>query len=141
MCSSFIQVDVVIPTQTKYLDLIGSIGERIAKELDNFTGDRAALAYQLNLVLTEATVNAIKHGCDNAPQNCVRVTIHLQEDELNIKVIDHGQGFDLETVPLPDFEHPGESGMGIFLIRSYMDSVTYTRQSDYNVLEIIKRLK
>jgi serine/threonine-protein kinase RsbW len=141
MCTSFIQVDVVIPTQTKYLDLIGSIGERIAKELDNFTGDRAALAYQLNLVLTEATVNAIKHSCDDDPQNCVRVTIHLQENELNIKVYDHGVGFDLEAVPLPDFEHPGESGMGIFFIRSYMDSVTYTRQSDCNVLEMVKTLK
>jgi serine/threonine-protein kinase RsbW len=141
MCASLIQVDVVIPNQTKYLDLIGSIGERIAKELDNFTGDRAALAYQLNLVLTEATVNAIKHACDDDPKNCVRVTIHLQENELDMKVYDHGQGFDLEKIPLPDFEHPGESGMGLFLIRSLMDSVKYTRHKNYNVLEIIKYLK
>lgn len=141
MCSSFVQVDVVVPTQTKYLDLIGSIGERVAKELDNFTGDRAALAYQLNLVLTEATVNVIKHGCcGNDLQNCVRVTIHLQGDELNIKVYDHGQGFDLEKVPLPDFEHPGESGMGLYLIRSVMDSVTYTKMKEHNVLEIFKHL-
>ncbi|MEQ1544616.1 ATP-binding protein [Methyloglobulus sp.] len=141
MCTPFIQVDVVIPTQTKYLDLIGSIGEGIAKELDDFTGDRAALAYQLNLVLTEATVNAIKHACDDDPKNCVRITIHLQENELNIKVYDHGQGFDLEAVPLPDFEHPQESGMGLFFIRSLMDSVTYSRQDEYNVLEMIKTLK
>lgn len=141
MCPSVIQVDVIIPTQTKYLDLIGSIGERIAKELDNFTGDREALAYQLNLVLTEATVNAIKHGNDNNPQDTVRISIHLFEQELNIKVYDHGQGFDLATVPIPDFEHPKESGMGIFLIRSLMDSVTYTQQHDCNVLEIIKYLK
>ncbi len=142
MCPSFIQVDVVVPTQTKYLDLIGSIGERVAKELDSYTGDRAALAYQLNLVLTEATVNAIKHGCcDNDPQNCVKVTIQLQDDDLNIKVYDHGQGFDLEKVPLPDFEHPGESGMGLYLIRSVMDSVTYTKMKEHNVLEIIKHLK
>ena len=53
MNSSFIQVDVIIPTHTKYLDLIGSIGERIAKEVDNFTGDRETLAYQLNLVLKQ----------------------------------------------------------------------------------------
>ena len=141
MNSSFIQVDVTIPTHTKYLDLIGSIGERIAKQLDDFTGDREALAYQLNLVLTEATVNAIKHACDDDPKNCVRITIHLQENELNIKVYDYGQGFDLETVPLPDFDHPEESGMGIFFIRTLMDSVTYAREGDYNVLEIIKYLK
>lgn len=141
MCPSVIQVDVIIPTQTKYLDLIGSIGERIAKELDNFTGDRDALAYQLNLVLTEATVNAIKHGNENNPQDTVRISIHLFKNELNIKVYDHGQGFDLASVPVPDFEHPKESGMGIYLIRSLMDSVTYSRQNDCNVLEIIKYLK
>jgi serine/threonine-protein kinase RsbW len=141
MCPSVIQVDVIIPTQTKYLDLIGSIGERIAKELDNFTGDRDALAYQLNLVLTEATVNAIKHGNDNNPEDTVRISIDLHENELNIKVYDHGQGFDLTAVATPDFEHPKESGMGIFLIRSLMDSVIYTRQDDCNVLEIVKYLK
>ncbi|MFI3121200.1 MAG: ATP-binding protein [Methylococcaceae bacterium] len=140
MCSSVIQVEVIIPTQTKYLDLIGSIGEHIAKELDKFSGDREALAYHLNLVLTEATVNAIKHSNHNETKDTVRITIHIQDNELNIKVYDYGQGFDLETVPLPDFEHPKEGGMGIFFIRTLMDSVTYTRQGDCNVLEIIKHL-
>jgi serine/threonine-protein kinase RsbW len=140
MCNSVIQVEVIIPTQTKYLDLIGSIGEHIAKELDDYSGDREALAYHLNLVLTEATVNAIKHGNFDNPKDTVRITIQIQENELNIKVYDHGQGFDLESVPLPDFEHPKEGGMGIFFIRTLMDSVTYTRQGDCNVLEIIKYL-
>jgi serine/threonine-protein kinase RsbW len=139
MCNSIFQVDVIIPTQTKYLDLIGSIGEHIAKDLDNFSGDREALAYHLNLVLTEATTNAIKHA-NNDPKDTVRITIHIQDNELNIKVYDHGQGFDLETIPLPDFDQPKESGMGIFFIRTLMDSVTYTKQCDCNVLEIIKYL-
>ncbi len=140
MCSSVIQVEVIIPTQTKYLDLIGSIGEHIAKELDKFSGDREALAYHLNLVLTEATINAIKHGTLTDPNDTVRITINIRENELNIKVYDHGQGFDLESVQLPDFDHPKEGGMGIFFIRTLMDSVTYTRQGDCNVLEIIKYL-
>ncbi len=140
MCNSVIQVEVIIPTQTKYLDLIGSIGEHIAKELDEFSGDREALAYHLNLVLTEATANAIKHAGHHDPKDTVRITIHIQQNELNIKVYDHGQGFDMESVPLPDFDHPKEGGMGIFFIRTLMDSVTYTRQGDCNVLEIIKYL-
>ena len=139
MCNSVLQVDVIIPTQTKYLDLIGSIGEHIAKDIENFSGDRETLAYHLNLVLTEATTNAIKHAnCD--PKDTVRITIHIQDNELNIKVYDHGQGFDLESVPLPDFDQPRESGMGIFFIRTLMDSVTYTKQPDCNILEIIKYL-
>lgn len=141
MCNSVIQVEVIIPTQTKYLNLIGSIGEHIAKELEDFSGDREALAYHLNLVLTEATANAIKHANYNDPKDSVRVTIYITEHELNIKVYDRGQGFDLETVPIPDFDHPKEGGMGIFLIRTLMDSVKYTRENDYNVLEIIKYLR
>jgi serine/threonine-protein kinase RsbW len=140
MCTSVLQVEVIIPTQTKYLDLIGSIGEHIAKELDSFTGDREALAYHLNLVLTEATTNAIKHGNFEDPKDSVRVIIHIQDNELSIKVYDHGQGFDLEKIPAPDFEHPKECGMGLFFIKTLMDTVTYTRQGDCNVLEITKAL-
>lgn len=140
MCSSVIQVDVIVPSHTKYLDLIGSIGERIVKELDGYTGDREALAYQLNLVLTEATANVIKHANDDQHKDTVRISIHLQRDQLIIKVYDHGQGFDLDKVPAPDFDHPTEGGMGLFFIRSMMDSVTYSRQTECNVLEIIKNL-
>jgi serine/threonine-protein kinase RsbW len=140
MSSSVVQVDVIIPTHTKYLDLIGSIGERIAKELDDFAGDKEALAYQLNLVLTEATSNAIKHANYSDSKDTVRITIDLHDNELHIKIYDHGQGFDLDTVPVPDLDHPKESGMGLFLIRSIMDSVKYQRTDDGNVLEVIKYL-
>jgi serine/threonine-protein kinase RsbW len=140
MNASMIQVDVLIPTHTKYLDLIGSIGERIAKELDSYTGDKEALAYQLNLVLTEATANVIKHANDANHKDTVRISIHIFENILTIKVFDHGQGFDLSAVPEPDFDNPQEHGMGLFFIRSTMDSVTYVKNGDENRLEMIKYL-
>ena len=74
------------------------------------------------------------------PKDTVRITIHIQDNELNIKVYDHGQGFDIEAVPLPDFDQPKENGMGLYFIRTLMDSVTYTKLDDCNVLEIIKHL-
>ena len=132
---------VIIPTQTKYLKLIGNIGEHIGQELENYQGDKEALAYHLNLVLTEATSNAIRHSNIKEPRDTVRVTIHIQNHELNIKVYDHGQGFDLESVPLPDLENPKEGGMGIFFIKTYMDSVTYRKTAECNILEITKHLK
>lgn len=141
MCDPIMQVEVIIPTQTKYLNLIGSIGEHIAKELEDYSGDREMLAYHLNLVLTEATANAIKHANCNDPKDSVRITIHIDDHELKIKVYDHGQGFDLEKVDIPDFDHPKEGGMGVYFIRTLMDSVTYNKMSDCNVLEIVKHLK
>jgi len=135
------QIDVSIPTQTKYLDLIGNIGQHIGKKLDEYSGDREALAYHLNLVLTEATTNAIRHADPNQSKDRVRIRINIQDDTLIIRVYDHGQGFDLEKVPIPDFDHPKEGGMGLYFIKKLMDSVTYTKKGDCNVLEIIKYLK
>lgn len=141
MATSIIQVEVIIPTQTKYLDFVGSIGERMVKELEDFSGDQDELAYQLNLVLTEATANVIKHASSSLTENCVKVAITIETAEVNIKVYDHGAGFVLEDVPPPDFDHPKDHGFGLFFIRSIMDSVTYLKRPDYNVLELKKLLK
>ena len=51
MSTAVTQVEVIIPTQTTYLGLIGSIGDHLVKELKDFSGDQEELAYQLNLVL------------------------------------------------------------------------------------------
>ena len=139
MCNSALQIDIIIPSQTHYLSLIGSIGEHIAKVVDNFSGDRDTLAYHLNLVLTEATANAITHSNSHL-KDTVKISILLQDKELNIKVYDHGPGFDFDNLPLPSLDEPKENGMGLFFIRTLMDTVTYTKQADGNLLEIIKYL-
>jgi serine/threonine-protein kinase RsbW len=54
-----IHVDIVVPNKKRYLSLIGNIAEEVARALANYGGDRDALAFHLNLVLTEAMVNAI----------------------------------------------------------------------------------
>ncbi|MEN8259252.1 MAG: ATP-binding protein [Pseudomonadota bacterium] len=140
MCNNDLQVDVIVPTQTRYLSLIGRIGEEIAKELDRYTGNRATLAYNLNLVLTEAMTNAIEHSAAGDSKKTVRVTIHIEEENLCIRVYDHGQGFDLDSVPVPDLNHPKEGGLGIFFIRNIMDSVSYRRTREGNILEMKKKL-
>lgn len=133
-------VDIVVPTQTRYLRLIGNIAEQVAKELDAFTGDRDTLAYHLNLVLTEAMVNAIRYSSPSDAKKTVRVCIHIQDENLCVRVYDHGQGFDLEAVPTPNFEELNERGRGIFFIRALMDSVDYRKTECGNVLEMRKKL-
>ncbi|NIQ95503.1 MAG: ATP-binding protein, partial [Desulfuromonadales bacterium] len=58
-----IEIDIKVPNQTRYLGMIGKIGEDIARTLKNYKGDREELAYHVNLVLTEAMSNAIRHAC------------------------------------------------------------------------------
>lgn len=137
-----IHVEIVVPNQTRYLSLIGRIGEDIARELGQYRGDRELLAYHVNLVLTEAMANAIRHANCDDPDKIVRVSITITDDELTITVEDNGQGFDINSIPEPDFDTLEESGRGIFLIRSLMDSVCYIRNltGDGNVLVMKKRI-
>ena len=135
-----IEVDIKVPNQTRYLSLIGRIGEDIAKELDKYTGDRETLAYHINLVLTEAMVNAIKYANTEDPDKLVHILINISDDELVIKVFDKGQGFDINSIPTPNFEKLDDRGRGIFLIRSLMDSVSYKKVRNINVLEMSKKL-
>ncbi len=135
-----IEVDIKVPNQTRYLSLIGRIGEDIAKELDKYSGDRETLAYHINLVLTEAMVNAIKHANAGDPDKTVHIFINITDNELFIQVYDNGQGFDINAIPPPDFTQLEDRGRGIFLIRSLMDFVSYRKVCDGNVLEMKKKL-
>jgi serine/threonine-protein kinase RsbW len=134
------EVDIKVPNQTRYLSLIGRIGEDIARELDRYTGNRETLAHHINLVLTEAMANAIKYGGSDAPDKMVHIWITICEDEILIKVYDHGQGFDINAIPPPNFDALEDRGRGIFIIRSLMDSVNYRRLPEGNVLEMAKKL-
>jgi serine/threonine-protein kinase RsbW len=135
-----INLEIVVPNQTRYLSLIGNIAEQIAKVLDMYSGDRDILAYHLNLVLTEAMVNAIQHGSPSDRKKSVKVCIHIEDGDLLVRVYDQGQGFDLEAVPSPDLEDLCESGRGIFFIRNFMDCVSYRKTEQGNVLEMYKKL-
>lgn len=135
-----IELDIKVPNHTKYLSLVGRIGEDIAKEIDRYLGDRESLAYQLNLVLTEAMTNAIKYAAQENSDEIVHILIHVGEHEVQIKIYDCGQGFDINEVPAPDFEKLEDRGRGIFLIKSLMDSVQYVKRKEGNVLEMVKKL-
>ena len=140
MANCGIEFDIKVPNQTRYLSLIGRIGEDIAREIDRYTGDRETLAYQINLVLTEAMSNAIKYGSTDNREESVHILINIAENELLIRIFDNGQGFDINDIPTPDFNLLEDRGRGIFLIKALMDSVTYTRNSSGNILEMVKQL-
>lgn len=133
-------VDIIVPNQTRYLRLIGNIAEQIAKEVETDDYDQDTLAYHLNLVLTEAVANAIEYA-DEGPDETVKVCLTIAGKEILIRVYDHGQGFDIAAVRPPDIDHLSERGRGIFFIRNLMDSVDYHKAADGNVLEMRKTLK
>jgi serine/threonine-protein kinase RsbW len=139
MISDRIAVDIKVPNQTRYLCLIGHIGENIARTLRDYSGDREKLAYDLNLVLTEAMANAIQHANEGNPAKEVHIEISIVEQRLIIRVFDFGQGFDVNQYIEP--RHPlDEHGRGIYLMHTIMDNISYQPTNSGNVLEMVKNL-
>jgi serine/threonine-protein kinase RsbW len=136
-----VEIEITVPNQTRYLSLIGRIGENMAHELGAYPVDCETLGQHLNVVLTEAVVNAIKHANTVDPDKEVHIRISVSDQELLIRVYDNGQGFDLNLVSCADCPDPlSEQGRGIYIIRSLMDSVEYKKFNGGNVLEIKKKL-
>jgi serine/threonine-protein kinase RsbW len=137
-----INVDIRVPSHTRYLRMIGRIGEEVARETDCPPGIRETLPSLLAIVLTEGVVNAIKHAHSADPEGGLHVRINVSKKDLVVRIYDNGIGFDLNAVPNPSLASNGleEKGRGIFIIRSLMDTVKYIRSDEANVLEMRKSL-
>ena len=86
----------------------------------------------VSVAIRESVINAIKHGNRNDATKQVFVDLETPaqgEPVLVIRVRDEGEGFDPEEVadPLAEENLLKASGRGIFLIRSFMDSVQLRR--------------
>jgi serine/threonine-protein kinase RsbW len=81
----------------------------------------------LLLAVTEATTNAIIHGNKNNKLKMVRIYVFVDGPIVTIKIKDEGKGFDPSIVPDPtDPENLlKDSGRGLYLMRVYMDGLTY----------------
>jgi serine phosphatase RsbU (regulator of sigma subunit)/anti-sigma regulatory factor (Ser/Thr protein kinase) len=86
-----------------------------------------------DLAFVEACNNAIKYAPESARAQPVGVEIICHDGELEMRVADHTRGFEWpERVELPPPD--SESGRGIFLIQSLMDSAHYLRGKGENIL-------
>jgi len=138
--SQQIDIDIRVPNQTKYLGMIGKIGESLAHALANYHGDREELAYHLNLVLTEALANAICHANACDPSKEVRVSISATDKDLTIRVFDQGQGFDIQKLSKIKVKSSDEGGRGVQIIFKLMDQVEYLKKNSGHVLQMTKHL-
>lgn len=138
--SKQIEIDITVPNQTKYLAVIGKIAESLAQSLAYYPGDKAELAYHLNLVLTEATTNAICHANQCDPNKEVKVSISVTDDLLKICVFDQGSGFDINTLARAKIKATAEGGRGVPLIFKLMDRVEYLKLKTGHVLEMTKKI-
>ena len=125
------------------LDLVQLVSDHVGR----YAGLDDEAVHWVGVAVRESVINAIKHG--NREDFLKLVTVEFtftptsSPDELIVRVLDQGEGFDPEVVadPLAPENILKSSGRGIFFMRSFMDDVVL-RRGDEGGMEVrmVKKL-
>ncbi len=101
------------------------------------------LVFRVKLVIEELGLNVANHGRDDKLPE-LEVTVTSEPDVLTIHISDDGTPFDpLNDAPPPDLTSSIEDrpigGLGVHLVRTMMDEISYRRAQGRNHLALTKR--
>jgi len=130
------EIELRFPADVRYLHLATNLARQICTLVLDRRGNDD-LFYDIPLCISEACTNAIQYGGDE-PGRRVTLMFSLQKDRLVFRVGDQGRGFDLNAVPVPNFDEHPERGYGIYIIRAKMDGLEYIPGEQENVLIMTK---
>jgi len=123
----------------EYRDHVGTmLAEACKRQVPGDAG--IALGHQVVSVFNEAFNNAVFHAYDGNPDGMVEIWMSVVPPRLELRVADNGKSFDPLSVPPPDLDTLPERGMGLYIMRAFMDEVHYTPGSP-NVLTLIKKIE
>lgn len=96
------------------------------------------------LAVEEAVVNVMKYAYPDRQPSHILLQVEADEHTLTFTLRDKGMPFDATLVEEVDVEQQAEQriegGLGIHLMRHYMDHISYERKGDENVLVMQKQL-
>jgi serine/threonine-protein kinase RsbW len=133
------RLQIVLPCQLRYRDAAGALIAQICERLERERGE-AGLRDQVISAFIEAFNNVALHT--GRPEE-VQVALELDSQSLAIELRDRGEPFDYDRIPTPDLEQLPESGLGLFIMRSFMTTVNYHPGGSgrENVLRMVRKLK
>ena len=101
--------------------------------------------YHLELCVVEAVNNVIEHAYGSERGHVVEVGITYSSNEITFRISDTGKEMSLYRPPILDFDPEDlnmvpDHGMGLYIINSVIDEVTYRSDGDKNTLTMRKHL-
>lgn len=129
----------------RYENIKGRCGE-ILKDLFSLPGlpEEGKKMFNLRLALEEAVQNKVDHAYGTG-DGWLEIEASCEGGEFEIELADGGESFDPLSLADPDLDlsvddrTPG--GLGVFLYKQLMDSVTYSRVDGKNLLKMKLRLE
>jgi len=120
-------------------------------QLNTFVGDVCATvhlddatAINVGLAVEEAVVNVMNYAYPQGTEGRIQVEASVSAGKLTFEISDDGKPFDPTAADDPDISLSTQQrpigGLGIYLIRRYMDAMSYKRVDGKNVLTLSKNL-
>jgi len=101
-------------------------------------------AASVGLAVEEAVVNVINYAYPKGTEGDITLNVSATDYKLIFELVDAGKPFDPTTMDDPDTTLAAEErsigGLGIFLMRQYMDAISYRYVDGCNHLSLIKNL-
>ena len=111
-------VELRIPSKAEWVAVARLAVAAVANRL-NFSIEDIE---DVKLAVAEACTNCIQHATGTEQ---IEITCETEPDGLTVRVRDYGHGARSENVTSRRPSEPRVGGLGVFLIRSLMDSVEY----------------
>jgi sigma-B regulation protein RsbU (phosphoserine phosphatase) len=125
------------------IEEIGRINEAFNVFGDQY-GLPVAIKRQLNLCFDELLSNIVSYGYDDDGEHQIDIHVRLLSNELAVTISDDGRPFNPLGNDPPDTRLSVQDrpigGLGVFLVRNFMDSFAYERHGEHNVVHLIKNL-
>ena len=138
-----------VMTDNKNLVLKNRIGEikRLFKAFESFCRKKcpdAHFKYVMQLSLEEIFTNIVKYGYDDSREHEIAVRFEWLAQRLRVSFEDDGVPFNPLTAAEPDvsaaLKERRIGGLGIHMVRTLMDRVSYERVKNKNILTFEKQI-
>lgn len=134
-------MELQIPPRSDHLALVRLVVGSTAA-LGGLLPDRRV--DDLQLAVSEACANALDAQELTGRDAPIHIAIEATDELLSVTVTDHAGGFDVEALdPIPPATDPSrlrhERGLGIPIMRSLVDELSFTRTSDGTAVRLVVR--
>jgi anti-sigma regulatory factor (Ser/Thr protein kinase) len=102
------------------------------------------IVFAITLSLDEVITNVISYGYDDHGEHLINVTLRSGKGVIEVSVEDDGKPFNPLEFSTPDLKCPLDErpigGLGIYLVKTYMNELEYERVGGKNRLTMRKRI-
>jgi anti-sigma regulatory factor (Ser/Thr protein kinase) len=116
-------IRITVNSDTRYLGAIRTV----LREATRLVGLGDEDAAEVELAVTEALANVIRHCYKNCADEVMDIDVRVKESELEIQVDDYGTFVDPSQIKSRELHDVRPGGLGVHLMKKVMDEVRFER--------------